>query len=257
MLLFIHYNIWWDMKYIFLLIFILFTSLNASSINVAVAANVSYAIDDLVKEFNKTHPNTKVKIILGSSGKLTAQISHGAPYDIFMSANMKYPNRLYENKIALTKPVVYAQGSLAMLSAKKQDFSKGLALLNSVKIKRIAIANPKTAPYGKATFEAFKNINILKKIKKKLIFAESISQAVSYTLTATDIGIIAKSSLFSPRMKRFKENIHWKEIDSTIYTPIKQGVVMLKKSAEVKVFYNFLLSKEAKKIFTNYGYITL
>ncbi len=257
MLLFIHYNIWWDMKYIFLLIFILLTSLNASSINVAVAANVSYAIDDLIKEFNKTYPNIEIKVILGSSGKLTAQIFHGAPYDLFISANMKYPNKLYKDKIAISEPVVYAQGSLALFSSKNIDFSQGIKFLKNEQIKRIAVANPKTAPYGQAAFEAFKNANVLQDIKKKLIYGESIAQTLSYTLTATDIGIVAKSSLFSKKMAKFKENINWVEVDSSIYTPINQGIVMLKHSKDVKAFYDFILSKEAKKIFENYGYSVL
>ena len=106
-----------------------FSVLSANSIKIAVAANVSYAIDDLIKEFKKTNPNTDVKVTLGSSGKLTAQIKSGAPYDLFMSANMKYPDTLYKEKLAITKPIIYAQGSLALLSMKKQDFTKGLGLL--------------------------------------------------------------------------------------------------------------------------------
>jgi len=243
------------MKYIFLLIFITISSLNAQSITVAVAANVSYAINDLIKEFNKTHPYTDVKVTLGSSGKLTAQIKHGAPYHLFMSANMKYPQALYKTKIAISKPVVYAKGSLAILSNKKQDFTKGIELLKEKKIKRIAVANPKTAPYGKAAFEALKNAKILKDIKKKLIYGESISQTVSYTITATDIGIIAKSSLYSSKMTRFKKDINWIEIDSKLYTPINQGIVMLKDSKETRAFYDFILSKKAKQIFIKYGYL--
>ncbi|MCF6309946.1 MAG: molybdate ABC transporter substrate-binding protein [Sulfurimonas sp.] len=245
------------MKNIFILIFIVITSLNASEIKIAVAANVSYAIDDLIKEFNITYPDTEVKVTLGSSGKLTAQIFYGAPYGLFMSANMKYPNKLYENKIAISKPIVYAQGSLAMLSNKNIDISQGIKFLKNRKIKRITVANPKTAPYGKAAFEAFKNAKILKDIKKKLIYGESISQTVSYTVTATDIGVIAKSSLYSSRMSRFKEGVNWTEIDSKLYTPINQGIVMLKDSKEVKDFYNFILSEKAKKIFKQYGYLEL
>ena len=242
------------MKLTILIILIFFTSLTANEVKIAVAANVSYAIDDLIKEFNKKNPNTKIKVNLGSSGKLTAQISHGAPYDLFMSANMKYPNGLYENKIALNKPVVYAQGSLAYLSTKNLDFSKGITLLKDNKISRIAVANPKTAPYGKAAFEAFKNAGILKDIKKKLIYGESISQTVSYAVTATDIGIIAKSSLFSKKMTRFKKGINWAELDSKLYTPINQGVVILKESKDARAFYDFILSQNAKEIFLKYGY---
>jgi len=245
-------------KLLFITLF-LGTSLFAQKINIAVAANVSYAINDLIKEFNKTNPNTKVRVTLGSSGKLTAQIKHGAPYDLFMSANMKYPNSLYKDNIAITKPLVYAQGSLAILSSKKRDFSKGLELLKEDSIKRIAVANPKTAPYGIATKQALENANIYKVLKKKFIYGESISQTVSYTVTASDIGFIAKSSLYSPKMARFKENINWITLDTKLYTPISQGVVILKDAKqkdEVKAFYDFILSNKAKKIFKNYGYLT-
>lgn len=241
-------------KAIFVIIFML-TSLNASEIKVAVAANVSYAIDDLVKEFNKTNPDIKVNVTLGSSGKLTAQISNGAPYQIFMSANMKYPKSLYKSKIAVNEPVVYAQGSLAMFSTKKLDFKQGIKLLKGEKIDRIAIANPKTAPYGKAALEAFKNANILTNIKKKLVYAESISQTVSYAVTATDIGIIAKSSLYSSKMLKYKKDVNWVEVDPKLYTPISQGIVMLKELKEVKTFYDFILSEKAKAVFKEYGYL--
>ncbi len=233
-------------------------SLNASTINIAVAANVSYAINDLKKEFNKKYPDTKVRITLGSSGKLTAQITHGAPYEIFMSANMKYPNALYKNELAITKPKIYAQGSLAYLSNKKQDFSKGIKLLEDKKYRKIAIANPKTAPYGIATVEALKNAKIYTSIKSKLIYGESISQTVSYAVRATDIGIIAKSSLYSDKMKQFKKDINWKEVNTKLYTPINQGIVILKNAKdkkEVKAFYDFIFSDKAKEIFKTYGYL--
>jgi len=236
----------------------LFSSLFGGTIKIAVAANVSYAIEDLKKEFYKLYPETKVKVILGSSGKLTAQIIYGAPYQLFMSANMKYPNALYKDKIAITKPTIYAKGSLAILSTKTQDFTDGIQLLKDEKISKIAIANPKTAPYGKATVEAIKNAKIYNDVKKKFVYGESISQTVSYTVTATDIGIIAKSSLYSPKMSRFKKRINWKEIDSKLYTPISQGIVILKdgkNNAEVEAFYSFILSEKAKKIFEEFGYI--
>jgi molybdate transport system substrate-binding protein len=227
----------------------------AKDINIAVAANVSYAIDELIKEFNKTKPNTKVRVTLGSSGKLTAQIKNGAPYDVFMAANMKYPNSLYDSKKATTKPIVYAKGALAYLSRDKKDFSKGIDLLKDIGIKKIAIANPKTAPYGKASIEAMKNSKTFNDIKSKLIYAETVSQTVSYTLMACDIGIIAKSSLYSDKMKRFREGVNWNEVDSSLYTPINQGIVIIKDSKDSKAFYDFILSQKAKEIFKKYGYI--
>ena len=230
----------------------------AGTIRIAVAANVSYAIDDLKKEFNKQYPDTKVQVILGSSGKLTAQIKNGAPYQLFMAANMKYPAALYKDGIAVTEPIIYAQGSLALLSSKKQDFSKGMELLKEKSIDKIAVANPKTAPYGKAAIEAMKNAKVYQDVKHKYVYAESISQTVAYTVSATDLGFIAKSSLYSPKMAKFKEDIHWSSVDSTLYTPINQGIVILKngeKNKEVKAFYDFIKSPEAKKIFNDFGYL--
>ncbi len=246
------------LKKLLLSILIVYSSLSAGNINIAVAANVSYAIDDLKKEFKKLYPNINIRVTLGGSGKLTAQIKYGAPYQLFMSANMKYPNSLYKENIAITKPLIYAQGSLAILSNKKQDFSQGINIVTNKKIKKIAIANPKTAPYGKATVEALKNAKIYQNIKKKFIYGESISQTVSYTVTATDIGFIAKSSLYSPKMAQFKKEIHWIDVNPKLYTPINQGIVILKdgkENKEVKAFYDFILSKRAKKILENFGYM--
>jgi molybdate transport system substrate-binding protein len=232
------------------------SSLYAGSINIAVAANVSYAIDELKKEFNKVHPDTDVRVTLGSSGKLTAQIKNGAPYQLFMAANMKYPEALYEDGIAITKPVIYAQGSLAMLSNKKLDFSKDIDVITTKEVKKIAVANPKTAPYGKAAIEAIKNAKLYKDVEKKFVFAESISQTVSYAVTAADIGFIAKSSLYSPKMSHYKEGVNWRDVDPKLYTPINQGIVMLnKQDKEVKAFYDFMLGDKAKKILNDFGYL--
>jgi molybdate transport system substrate-binding protein len=247
------------MKLKLLITLVLFlTYSRAGSITVAVAANVSYAINDLTEAFNVRYPDTKVKVTLGSSGKLTAQIKHGAPYDLFMAADMKYPQALYEEGVAVTKPVIYAQGGLAYLSSKKQDFTQGISLLSSQKIDKIAIANPKTAPYGKAALEAMRNGGVLKGVEKKLVYAETISQTVSYAMTAADIGFIAKSSLYSPTMSHFKEGVHWADVDTTLYTPIDQGIVVLKEGkekSEVLAFYDFIQSDEAKKIFRSFGYL--
>jgi molybdate transport system substrate-binding protein len=222
-----------------------------------VAANVSYAIKALKKEFNIIHPETNVQVILGSSGKLTAQIKHGAPYDLFMSANMKYPEALYSENLAVTKPMVYAQGSLAFLSVKERNYDTNMTVLKSKDIKKIAIANSQTAPYGIAAAEALKNAGMFEELKEKFVYGESISQTVTYATSAADIGIIAKSSLFSPQMSHFKKGINWIEVDETLYTPIDQGMVILKKgegNADVKAFYDFMLSPKAKEILKKFGY---
>ena len=238
-----------------ILVLFLSASLFSSTITIAVSANVSYAIKALVKEFNKLYPDVKVRVILGGSGKLVAQIRNDAPYGLFMSANMDYPEALYKDGIALQKPLVYTQGSLAYLSRKKLDFSHISKLLKSDRIRKIAVANPKTAPYGRATIEALKNMGIYEDIKQKFVYSESISQTVSYAMMATDIGFVAKSSLYSSKMLRFKRDENWVEVDSILYTPIKQGVVILRQDKNIKLFYDFILSTEAKEIFKDFGYL--
>jgi molybdate transport system substrate-binding protein len=246
------------MKRIILILIVLYSSIFAGQINIAVAANVSYAINKLIVEFNKTNPETKIQVILGSSGKLTAQIKNGAPFHIFMSANMEFPQSLYDDNIAITKPIVYAQGALAMLTIKKIDFSDGINLIKKDSIKKIAVANPKTAPYGVATIEALKNAKLYDEVENKFVYGESISQTVTYAITAADIGFIAKSSLYDEKMSEYKENMNWIEVSPSLYTPINQGIVIInnaKDNKEVKAFYEFILSSDAKKIFKENGYL--
>ena len=246
------------MKKIILALAFLASSIFANTITVAVAANVSYAINELVAEFNKTNPDTKVQVTLGSSGKFTAQIENGAPFDVFMSADMKFPKSLFEKGLATTEPALYAQGSLAMLSSKELDFSKGINLITDANIAKIAVANPKTAPYGTAAVEAMKNANVLDKVESKFVYAESISQAVTYATTAADVGFIAKSSLYDEKMSQYKENINWVSVDPSLYTAIDQGIVVLKNTKEeasAKAFYDFILGEKAKEIFIKFGYL--
>jgi len=245
------------MKRVVLGILVSLTTLSAGEIKIAVAANVSYAIEPLKKAFNQLHPDTKIEVILGSSGKLTAQIKNGAPYELFLSANMKYPEALYKEGVAVTEPTIYAKGSLAYLSVKEQNLSKGMSLLTDHNISKIAIANPKTAPYGTAAKEALENSGLYASLKEKFVYGESISQTVTYAMTAADIGFIAKSSLFSPQMSHFKKGVNWAEVDERLYTAIDQGMVILEKgegSVEVKAFYDFMLSKKAREILQSFGY---
>lgn len=232
--------------------------LYGGEIRVAVAANVSYAIDDLIGAFHTLYPDVKVTPQLGSSGKLAVQIMHGAPYDIFMSANMAYPQRLYEQGDAVTRPLVYAQGSLALFSTHAADMKRGLALLRDPAIKRIAIANPKTAPYGKAAKEALQKAGLWESIQSRLIYGESISQTVTYATTAADVGLIATSSLYSPHMRSYQKGKNWQLVDPRLYQPISQGVVLLKRAQhnrDAAAFFTFLFSQKSEAILRKYGYL--
>ena len=215
-------------------------------------------MDELKVEFLKLRPDSKLRVIIGSSGKLSAQISNNAPYHIFMSGNMQFPQNLYKSKMAITKPRVYAKGKLIYFSIKSQDFIDDMSFLKDVKISKIAIANPKTAPYGKATYDAMMNAGVYDEIKHKLVYGESISQTLSYAVTAADIGFIAKSSIFSKKMSKYNEGVHYADVSTKLYEPIEQGVVLLKhaqSNSEAKAFYDFIFNKKAKEIFEKYGYL--
>lgn len=229
----------------------------ANQLNIAAAANTTYAFEELKSEFKKLYPDVDLQVNLGSSGQLNAQIKNAAPFDIFMAANMDFAKDLYDSGFAINEPVVYAKGKVAMMSVREFDLSKGLEILKDSKIKTITIANPKTAPYGAASVEAFKKFGIYDEIKDKIVEAGSISQALSQTMSASDIGFVAASAMYSPKMKDYKEGKNYILVDSKFYTPINQGMVILKHGKDnkfAKSFYDFILSQKGREIFQKYGY---
>ncbi|CZE48803.1 molybdate ABC transporter periplasmic molybdate-binding protein [Campylobacter geochelonis] len=229
--------------------------LNASEIRVAAAANIGYVIDELKKEFLKDRSDDKIEVTLASSGKLNTQIKNGADYAIFMAANMNFANDLYKSGFSTKEAEIYTRGVLMMFSAKKRDLSRGLELLKDKDIHKIAVANIKTAPYGIAAYEAFKNAGVLKEIESKLVFAESISGVLPYALSAAEIGFIPKSALVGK--DEYKEGSNFAAVDSKLYTPLDQGMILLKPYENDKLatdFYAFLKGEKAKAIFKTYGY---
>ncbi|MEY4504684.1 MAG: hypothetical protein RL154_980, partial [Pseudomonadota bacterium] len=137
------------------------------------------------------------------------------------------------------------------------DVTNGFAVLATDKVQKIAIANPKTAPYGTAAIEAMKNTGVYEKALPKLVQGDSIIQAYQYTVTAADVGFVALSSLKVGDGLKYKENVNWVIVDEKLYKPIDQAVVLLKngeKSDGAKAFVAFLVSPEAKAIFKKYGY---
>ncbi len=241
--------------------FLLFLALCAyglsAELNVAAAANTAYAFEDIKAEFAKAYPNDKLNVTLSSSGKLVSQIKEGAPFDVFMSADVNVAKKLFDDTLAVTEPKIYARGKVAMLSVRGFDLSKGLEGLKDPKIKSIIVANPDTAPYGKATIEALKKASVYDAIKSKIITAGTIGEALSQTLKAGDIGFVAASSMYSPKMANYKEGKDFVLVDSSLYMPIDQAMVLLKKAennALAKSFYDFILGDKGREIWKKYGY---
>jgi molybdate transport system substrate-binding protein len=229
----------------------------AQEIIVAVAANVQFAMQDIEKVYEQKS-GLAIKTVISSSGKLTAQIQNGAPFDVFLSADMKYPDTLYAAGFAGTKPRVYAYGALVLWTMKDWDLSQGIKILPEAKIQKIAIANPQTAPYGEEAVKLLKHYQIYEGVAPKLVYGESIAQVNQYIFSqAAEAGITAKSVVLSPEMKGKGK---WVEIDHRAYSPIAQGAVILKHGSKnhpqaAQAFYDFLFSEAAGKILQDYGYL--
>ena len=227
----------------------------AQNIKVATAANLQSVIKVLGADFNKKTGIT-IEPIVGSSGNLTTQISNGAPFDIFLSADMAFPEKLFTTGFALKKPVVYASGSLIICSTQKLEFDGWERFLLTPAVKKVAIANPAIAPYGKAAMEVLTLKGIAPEIKSKIVQGESIAQVNTYISTGVvDVGFTTQAFVKDVEGKQI---IYWKAIDPKTYSPIQQGVVILKHAdgnAAAEKFYRYILSADAKKIFKEYGYI--
>ncbi|MBL8013783.1 MAG: molybdate ABC transporter substrate-binding protein [Candidatus Omnitrophica bacterium] len=229
----------------------------SAEVTVAVAANLQYTFDELKSEFQK-ETGVELKGVIGSSGKFTTQIENGAPFDVFLSADMDYPKTLAKEGLALNTPKIYAYGTLAIWTMTGVDFSNGIEALANPSVKKIAIASPKTAPYGHQAVNALKHYGIYVQAEKKLVYGESIAQTNQFITTkAADLGITAKSVVMAPQMKGQGK---WIDVPQEAYEPIAQGVVILKHAEsghmdEARKFFEFLFSEKAAEIFKKYGYV--
>jgi molybdate transport system substrate-binding protein len=238
----------------FLIVLISCSSKQDDKLTIAVAANLQFAIEDLVEKFSE-QTGLECEIIVGSSGKLTAQIIEGAPFDLFLSADLKYPKTLYERGFTEFEPDIYAHGNLILWTLRK-DIEPDLESLTKKDVRHIAIGNPKTAPYGLSAMEVIKRLGIEASIRNKLVFGESVSQTNQFIISeAADLGFTSKSVVMSPQMHNQGS---WKEIDKSLYQPMAQGMVILKAREAFRTksiqFRDFILSEEGKEILHKFGY---
>ncbi len=235
---------------LFLVGLLVFSFSFGKTVIVSAAANTQFAIKDIIKKFKQKNPQINIKLIISSSGKLANQIANGAPYDVFISADTKYPQFLYNLHKTAGKPKIYAYGILVLWSIKKDLHS--IYDITKPDIRKIAVANPKLAPYGRETIKVLKYYNIYSKVRYKIVFGESIAQASQYIIKGlVDAGFTAKSIVLAPSLK---DKGSWIEIDQKAYDPIAQAAVLINNDKEAKAFFDFLFSQEAKKILKRYGY---
>ncbi len=227
------------------------------TVKVAAAGNLTFILKPLKKNFTEIYPRAAVQFITASSGKLTMQIQNGADFDIFLSADMGYPEKLYSDGFSLRPPKEYSRGELILFSREGFRRGEGIEMLSRNRIKRIAIANGKLAPYGRAAYEVIKNSGI-KNVRPKLVEAANIMQTAQYALLGAGAGFISRSALQGPALKKWNiEGRYWIAVDSKLYRPIRQGILLLKRGEQKKhavEFYKYMFSPEVKKLMTEYGY---
>ncbi len=227
---------------------------DATKVTIATASNMQFAMKEIANSFTQ-QTGIDCDIVFSSSGKLTAQIKEGAPYDIFVSADTKYPTVLYNKGFTTQVPEVYAHGQLVLWSLTR-GMEPNLKTLTRSSVRHIAIANPKTAPYGEAAISVLKHFGIYETVKDKLVYGESISQTNQFIISgAAEIGFTAKSVVLSNQMK---EKGSWMAIASESYTPIAQAAVIIKKDLvheNALKFYEFLFSSTSQEILENFGYL--
>lgn len=222
-------------------------------IQIAVAANMQYAMDSIVRLFEEVE-DIEVEITANASGMLTAQIEKGAPYDVFVSANMEYPETLVKKGWS-KKPLVYSYGRLVLVFGKQMDAKEVVEVLKNSEVKRIALADPETAPYGIAAVEYLRNVGLYENHKDKFVYGESISQVNQYLSTqSVEAGFTSKSFL-----TEFGKDYNFMDIDESKYGRIEQGVSLLKhgwtenKQAAQK-FIDFLGNEQCKNVLNHFGY---
>lgn len=234
----------------------------AQPIRIAAAADLQQALPELAKAFRIKRPNASVEAVYGSSGNFVAQIVSGAPFDVFFSADMRYPESLTAKGLTTAPARRYALGRVVVWVGKhtrtnldSEVRSIGLAILSSPHVRRIAIANPAHAPYGERAKEALQAKNLWLHVEKRLVLADNVAQAAQFAQTLNvDAAIISLSLALSPTMQKAGQ---YAVIDSTLHSPLEQGVVLLKRSAQQALageFIDYVCSPEGSAVLARYGF---
>jgi molybdate transport system substrate-binding protein len=229
----------------------------ADELRIAAASDLNFAFKDLVAKFEKK-TGTTVKLSLGSSGNFYSQIENGAPFDLYFSADIRYPQKLVESGHAMPGTLYkYAVGRIVLWApnGSHTNVEKGLPALKDPGIRKIAIANPKHAPYGRAAVAALEHYNLYEGVKDRLVLGENISQAAQFVESgACDTGILALSLALAPPMKMAGK--YW-EIPAEAHPSIEQGAVVLKRTKneqQARHFLDFVKSSEGQDILRRYGF---
>lgn len=237
------------------LLLLLGVSAHAERIMVAAASDLRFALDEIVADFHQAHSGDEVEVVYGSSGNFYAQIRQGAPYDLYFSADIAYPRAVHAAGAAASEVESYAIGHIVLWGLGPDAGRMQLADLLDQRVKRIAIANPKHAPYGKRAEEALRAAGILGQVEAKLVYGENIAQTAQFVQTGNaEVGIIALSLALSPELRR---DGSYSLIPDTLHQPLEQGFVILERARDNALaarFAAYVRSAPARAVLSRYGF---
>jgi molybdate transport system substrate-binding protein len=229
-----------------------------TQLSIAAAADLKFALDDLIRQFEQEHPATKVNVTYGSSGNFFAQIQSGAPFDLFFSADVAYPRKLAATGLGADEVFLYATGRIVIWVTKNSPVAVdklGIKALLEPSVRKIAVANPEHAPYGRAAVAALKALNIYDQVASRLVFGENIAQTAQFVQSgAADAGILALSLAVAPQMR--EAGRFW-QVPSETYPRIEQGGIILKSSKQLetaRAFRDFILGDHGRQVLKDYGF---
>ena len=236
-------------------VFLMTANAQAAEIKVAVASNFANVLKEIAVEFQKDTGH-QLAITPGATGKFYAQISNGAPFDVFLSADDETPRKLaQEGKAIASSQFTYAIGRLALWSPNPEMIDKNADILKTDKFKFIAIANAKVAPYGQAAVQTMQKLGVLTKIEPRVVQGESISQTYQFVSTGNaQLGFVALSQIFENG--KVKTGSAW-IVPEEMHEQLKQDAVILQSCKQTSVcqdLMDYLKSEKAKKMMASYGY---
>jgi molybdate transport system substrate-binding protein len=231
-------------------------SADAARFTIAAASDLRFALDDIAEIYRKQHPDHAFDIIYGSSGKMTTQIMNGAPYDVFFSADIAFPERLEEAGFTATEPEVYAIGRIVIWSNTLDASELRLEdLPTDPRIRRIAIAQPSHAPYGQRAQEALESVGVWEAVQPRLVFGENIAHTAQMVESgAANVGVIALSLAKFPTLAKHPHYL----IDDELHGPLTQAYVVTRRAednAAAKTFARYMETDEAHEIMERYGFV--
>lgn len=233
-------------------------SAHAEPVRLAAAANLKFAIEEVAANYTK-ETGHQIMTTFGSSALLSTQIKHGAPFQLFMSADEAYVADLHSGGYTLDEGVIYAYGRIVLVAPKNSKLKldnqlQGLAeAIKEQKLNRFAIANPQHAPYGRLAEQTLRHLGLWQPIQPYLVFGENVSQAAQFaTSGSTDGGIVAFSLVKSPQLE---SQVNYVLLPETFHQPLKQRMALTKNAGPVaKDFYRYIQKPAARTVFKRYGF---